>query len=748
MILAHRNLLATPSEHTLAAHSEMVARRCAEFSAEINLEYSNVGYLLGLLHDFGKLQPDFQRYLIAVTSSPPQLANKAPHAALGAHYVGHRTSLPERIKKICQYIIAGHHRGLYDYTDLQNALSRRNIHKITTCKPTTELEDKVSEVVSSISPDLIGSALLTRMLFSALVDADFLDTEGFMNSDQSESRCEYAQTADIALLEDRLNIFTLTFSGAGEVNRARSKFLYQAISSGEEADEGIIYSLNLPTGAGKTITSMAWALKCAKRLGRRRIIYVIPYTSIITQTAGIFRKIFGEEIVLEHHSDIDLGEDDDEGYTRVKLLSENWDVPIVVTTNVQFFESLFSHKVSKCRKLHNVCNSVVVFDEVQMFPIEFLNPILRSIDQLNRDFGCSILLSSATQPPFDQGLKQKFSLKEGIYALKCPVKEVVPYDEESFEHFEGRVEWQVRREGLAVETLADRLAKCTQVLCVVNSRRDAALVYEAAKKKVDEHVVVIHLSRMMCSAHLADRLKEIRRRLVEDSRLVVVSTQLIEAGVDLDFPVVYRAHAGIDSIIQAGGRCNREGKQSERGQLFVFDLTDGSKSFGGIKKAQYATEDALFAREIGSDMPTRDLITSYYQRYYNQYGNGDKKEICKYLWNEEEWDFETASNAFNLIDDSGSIDVYVPYGEEGKRLTDEVIKTQKLDRIGRRRLQRYRVGLSKKDFGTVCEGGMVHLIELWGDPAQALYILSDAEAYTEEVGVSSENHWLTDTLIK
>lgn len=749
MVLAHRNLLVTPPDHMLDLHSEMVAGRCALFTTEIDSVYSDVGYLLGLLHDFGKLQPDFQSYLIAVTSDPPLTARKAPHATLGAYYIGSKAFLPKRIELMCQYIIAGHHRGLYDYVDLQNALSKRNVHKITSCKPSSEFEEKVSKVANSIPVDPApkGSALHTRMLFSALVDADFLDTEDFMNNEQSANRGEYTQATNIDLLEEQLKQFTQTFSNDGKVNKARNSFLEQAITLGEKAEEGTIYALNLPTGAGKTITSMAWALKCAKRLDRRRIIYVIPYTSIITQTASAFRKIFGDDVVLEHHSDIDLGEDQEEGYARVKLLSENWDVPIVVTTNVQFFESLFSHKVSKCRKLHNICNSVLVFDEVQMFPIEFLNPILRSIDQLSKDFHCSILLSSATQPPFDQGLKQRFSLKEDIYALNCPVKEVVPYDEDVFSHFEGRVEWRMRKEEISIVGLAERLANCIQVLCVVNSRRDAALVYEEVKKKTNNDIVVIHLSRMMCSAHLADRLEEVKRHLEQGNRLIVISTQLIEAGVDLDFPVVYRAHAGIDSIIQAGGRCNREGKRQEKGQLFVFNLTDGSKTFDGIRAAQYAADDVLGV-ELSNDMPSRKLITSYYQCYYGKCENGDRKGICKLLWNnDEEWEFEKASNAFRLIDEGGFIDVYAPYREEGKRLTNEVLKTQKLDRIGRRRLQRYRVGLREKDFKMILEAGMVQRIELWGDPNQALYILSDEKAYTKEVGISSNNHWLTDTLI-
>ncbi|MCI6279483.1 MAG: CRISPR-associated helicase Cas3' [Bacteroidales bacterium] len=748
MILAHRNLSVTPHEHLLTAHSEMVARLCVGFAAEIGSEYAGVGYLLGLLHDFGKLQPDFQRYLNAVTSEPPTPAAKVPHAALGAYYAGNLTNLSEGARRLCRYIIAGHHRGLYNYADLQNALLPRNVHKIRNCKPSSGFEEKVSEVVSTLCQPIKLSALHTRMLFSALVDADFLDTESFMNGSRSENRQGYALTADMTSLEDRLNSFTQTFSKEGEVNGARARFLSQAIHSGEEAEEGVIYTLNLPTGAGKTVTSMAWALKCARRLQHRRIIYVIPYTSIITQTASVFRKIFGDDAVLEHHSDVNIEEDNEEAYTRVKLLSENWDIPIVVTTNVQFFESLFSHKVSKCRKLHNICNSVVVFDEVQMFPIEYLNPILRTIDQLGRDFKCSILLSSATQPPFDQGLKQKFSLQEGIYALTAPTREVVPYDKEDFGHFDGRVEWSARKEELSLEILAGRLSKCTQVLCVVNSRRDAALVYEETKKRAVGGTSVIHLSRMMCSAHLADRLDEIRRHLSVGDRLVVISTQLIEAGVDLDFPVVYRAYAGIDSIVQAGGRCNREGKRDKKGQLFVFSLNDAGRVSNGIKKAQYATDDTLRDQEESSDMPSREMITAYYEKYYNQYGNGDEKGVCKLLWNrDEEWDFEDASRAFRLIDDSGSVDVYVPYGEEGKRLTNEVLKTQRLDRIGRRRLQRYRVGLREKDFKKLADGGMIERVELWADPNQALYVLRDPTAYTEEVGIKSSNHWQTDTLI-
>ena len=747
LMLAHRNLSIEPSEHTLDEHSKMVALLCADFAKEIGPEYTHVGSLLGLLHDFGKLHPAFQKYLLAVTEDPPSRAISSPHAILGAYYIGKWLEDNPGLRTACQYIISGHHRGLYDYTELCRNLTNRVKSRIKECHIPDYLEEQVLELIGSISSLPTPSALHTKMLFSALVDADFLDTEAFMNGVQSQARVRYAQKANLSDLEEKLKHYISGFSREGEVNRARRTFLDQALQAGDEAQERVIHTLNLPTGGGKTITSMAWALRCAGRLGHSRIIYVIPYTSIITQTAGIFRSVFGEHVVLEHHSDIDLAEDEDEAYTRVKLLSENWDVPIVVTTNVQFFESIFSHKVSKCRKLHNICNSVVVFDEVQMFPTGFLNSILRTIDQLCRDFHCSILLSSATQPPFEEGVKQKYSLSQGIYALNSPLERIVPYDKSHFGLFDHRVEWHLDKEMLSSDRLAERLAKCEQVLCIVNSRKDAALVYNAVKTAVEDGVKVLHLSRMMCSAHLADRLAEVKECLRLGTRVIVVSTQLIEAGVDLDFPVVYRAFAGIDSIVQAGGRCNREGKLNAKGHLYVFDLDDGSSIPRGIRDGQYASGDVLLNQN--HERPDEALIIDYYRSYYNICGNGDKKGICPLLWNEApEWDFETASKNFVLIDDRGTIDLYVPYGTEGGKLLTTLSNTQKLDRIGRRRLQRFRVGLPKKDFDVLGEGGMIQRIELWGDPNQGIYLLSDLGTYSDEVGLRVENHWLTDILIQ
>ena len=325
-----------------------------------------------------------------------------------------------RTSQLLAYAISGHHRGLYDYADLRDKL--KEVDSKDRCKKTAEAltnlrseiqswtkeygastESSLRELAKKVGATEQAQALI-RLLFSCLVDADFLDTEAFMDEERKERRqeatCRYTS---LEVLRDRLTKHMEGFSREGAINEARRAFLNQCRAHGRTCPKGY-YSLFLPTGGGKTLSSMAWALETALKHDAQRIIYVIPYTSIITQTAGIFREIFGEEHVLEHHSDISFagGEASQEAerYERTRLLAENWDAPIIVTTNVQFFESLFSHKVSRNRKVHSIANSVVVFDEVQMFPTEFLSPMLRLLDDLKHLYGTQLLFCSATLPPF------------------------------------------------------------------------------------------------------------------------------------------------------------------------------------------------------------------------------------------------------------------------------------------------------------------------------------------------------------
>ena len=594
---------------TLPEHIEGVAHHCALFLERAGLpELAPLGRLLAQLHDAGKAQPAFQRYIRG------ESAAKAPHSAAGAllatglmYELSKELQLKKlpRTSQLLAYAISGHHRGLYDYIELRKELKKKEIEE--RCTKTigalpnikSELQTWVEEHAESTESSLkelakrVGATeqaqVLIRLLFSCLVDADFLDTEAFMDEERKERRHEATSGyAPLKTLRDRLTKHMEGFSTEGKINEARRAFLNQCREHGRTCPKGY-YSLFLPTGGGKTLSSMAWALETALNHKAQRIVYVIPYTSIITQTAGIFREIFGEENVLEHHSDISFSGDEAtqeaERYERTRLLAENWDAPIIVTTNVQFFESLFSHKVSRSRKVHSIANSVVVFDEVQMFPTEFLHPMLRLLEDLRWIYGTQLLFCSATLPPFDKDHSSSFKKVNDFHQLSDAIQPIIPEDLELFKVFD-RVIYHLEEKEYTTKELAEELAQHDSALCIVNSRRDASQLYQALLEEGKEAQDVIHLSRNMCSAHLKERIAEVRQRLKADIPTIVISTQLIEAGVDIDLPIVYRAMSGLDSIVQAGGRCNREGKRPAPGELYVFSLSDSGKAFGAIAQGR------------------------------------------------------------------------------------------------------------------------------------------------------------------
>ena len=698
-IIAHRT--EGGEEQSLYDHVEGVALQIRRNLTEVGLkQLIPLGELLGRLHDAGKAQPAFQRYIRG------ESAAKAPHSAAGALLATsllYKFSVELGLKKLPRtsqllaYAISGHHRGLYNYAELQNKLEEVDCKD--RCKKTAEALTKLTAEIQSWAKEhaeatetslkelakQVGATeqaqALVRLLFSCLVDADFLDTEAFMDEERKgrrhEATCGYAP---LESLRDRLTKHMEGFSTEGKINEARRAFLNQCREHGRTCPKGY-YSLFLPTGGGKTLSSMAWALETALNHKAQRIIYVIPYTSIITQTAGIFREIFGEENVLEHHSDISFsgGEASQEAerYERTRLLAENWDAPIIVTTNVQFFESLFSHKVSRSRKVHSIANSVVVFDEVQMFPTEFLHPMLRLLEDLRWIYGTQLLFCSATLPPFDKDHTSSFKKVNDFHQLSDAIQPIVPEDPELFKVFD-RVIYHLEEKEYTTKELAKELSQHDSALCIVNSRRDASQLYHALLEAGKETQDVIHLSRNMCSAHLKERIAEVRQRLKAKIPTIVISTQLIEAGVDIDLPIVYRAMSGLDSIVQAGGRCNREGKRPAPGEVYVFSLSDGGKAFGAIVQGQNATRFLLDNdKEHTRPRIPLELIKAYYDRYYASIESFDTKDITESLYDEDEakrwrFDFQQASEDFQLIDNVDR-DLFVPYGR-GKELLEGLEK--------------------------------------------------------------------------
>ena len=758
---------------TLPEHIEGVAHHCALFLEQAGLpELAPLGRLLAQLHDAGKAQPAFQRYIQGKSDQ------KAPHSAAGAllatcmlYELSEELQLKKlpRTSQLLAYAISGHHRGLYDYAELRNKLEE--IDCKDRCKKTakvlsalrTEVQTWVSEYAESTETFLKELAMqvgateqaqaLIRLLFSSLVDADFLDTEAFMDEERKERRqeatCGYAP---LKTLRDRLTKHMEGFSTEGKINEARRHFLNRCREHGRTCPKGY-YSLFLPTGGGKTLSSMAWALETAMNHKAQRIIYVIPYTSIITQTAGIFREIFGEENVLEHHSDISFSGDEAnqeaERYERTRLLAENWDAPIIVTTNVQFFESLFSHKTSRSRKVHSIANSVVVFDEVQMFPTEFLHPMLRLLEDLRWIYGTQLLFCSATLPPFDKDHTSSFKKVNDFHQLSDAIQPIVPKDPELFKVFD-RVIYHLEEKEYRMGELAQELSQLDSALCIVNSRRDASQLYQALLETGKETQDLIHLSRNMCSAHLKECIAEIRHRLKAGIPTIVISTQLIEAGVDIDLPIVYRAMSGLDSIVQAGGRCNREGKRPAPGEVYVFSLSDGGKALGAIARGQNATRFLLDndKEHTRSSMPL-ELIEAYYLRYYSSIGSFDTKGIAESLYDVEEakrwrFDFEQASKDFQLIDNVDR-DLFVPYGK-GKELIEELQKhTLYLNHRTMRELQQYHVSISKWRYEELKEARLLSEIIVDRETGKSILVL-EPQGYDEALGVCTTNPLLDEPL--
>ena len=769
-IIAHRT--EGGEEQSLYDHVEGVALQIRRNLTEAGLkQLIPLGELLGRLHDAGKAQPAFQRYIRG------ESAAKAPHSAAGALLA---TSLlyefsvelglkkHPRTSQLLAYAISGHHRGLYNYAELQNKLEEVDCKD--RCKKTAEAltkfrsqilswskehaeatETSLKELAKQVGATEQAQALI-RLLFSCLVDADFLDTEAFMDEERKERRheatCRYAP---LETLRDRLTKHMEGFSTEGKINEARRAFLNQCREHGRTCPKGY-YSHFLPTGGGKTLSSMAWALETALKHEAQRIIYVIPYTSIITQTAGIFREIFGEENVLEHHSDITFSGDEAsqeaERYERTRLLAENWDAPIIVTTNVQFFESLFSHKVSRSRKVHSIANSVVVFDEVQMFPTEFLHPMLRLLEDLRRIYGTQLLFCSATLPPFDKEHTSSFKKVNDFHQLSDAIQPIVPEDPELFKVFD-RVIYHLEEKEYTTKELAEELSQHDSALCIVNSRRDASQLYQALLETGKETQDLIHLSRNMCSAHLKERIAEVRQRLKAKIPTIVISTQLIEAGVDIDLPIVYRAMSGLDSIVQAGGRCNREGKRPAPGEVYVFSLSDGGKAVGAIAEGQNATRFLLDndKEHTRSSMPL-ELIEAYYLRYYASIKSFDEKNIKEDLYSEEsedwEFDFEKASVKFKLIEDIDH-DLFVPYAR-GKDLIEELQRqTLRLDRQTMRELQQYHVSISKGKYKELKDDRLLSEVVVNRDTKQTILVLAP-QGYDEALGVCTANPLLDEPL--
>ena len=690
-------------KQTAAEHLNGTAERCALFAAPFGAE--ELGRLAGLSHDLGKYSMEFQRRLAG--------GPKVDHATAGA-FACWRMGQP-----LAAFAAAGHHGGLPDggtQGDSPDAgtflgrMKRAERGMLPDCSPWTEEIALPSPAPPPCGAEPLSLMFFTRMLFSCLTDADFLDTEAFMDG---SPRPEHPAPLD-DLWERLQRHISGWFPPQGELNSRRCAVLEQCIRMGKTQPPGL-FTLTVPTGGGKTVASLAFALAQARARARglRRIIYVIPYTSIIEQTAQEFRTILGAENVLEHHSNAAYEIDAEATPKTVRLAqaAENWDMPVVVTTAVQFFESLYANRPSQCRKLHNLAGSVILFDEAQLLPLPCLRPCVHAIAQLVQHYGASAVLCTATQPALGPLFAEFLPGRPAVELCPPELCPPEPFRRVCFRQA-GRLDW---------DTLSGQLQQHEQVLCVVNSRKSAQEIFTRLSGEGN-----FHLSTLMYPAHRRAKLEEIRRRLKEGLPCRVISTSLIEAGVDVDFPAVFREEAGLDSILQAAGRCNREGKRPVSESIVTL--------FQGE-----AAPPPLFQTAIGAgrmvleqydDIASQEAIQAYFHTLLELKG-AEAQDIYGILpkIRTELFPFQSVAERFHMID-SPTRTVYIPLGA-GAELVGR-LRAGERSRALFRQLGQYGVSIYENHFAALDQAGDLERLE------DGSAILATLSLYSEETGLSLE----------
>lgn len=698
MFIAHKS--DDGRRQPMEEHLRNVAELAKQFAEDFGA--GRYAYTLGMAHDIGKYSSEFQKYIEG--------------NGIGGD---HSTAGAQELFKLHMYpasmCAAGHHAGLPDggnRGDPQglpswNGRLKKKVNSYQAFQKEIALEP------ATLPPEANGFsiAFFTRMLFSALVDADFLDTEAFMKNGEVD-RGGYTEIPE---LFERLQTYIAPWLQAKEtakpINRKRTEILMCCLEAGKEARG--LRALTVPTGGGKTVASLAFALQHAVRYGLKRVIYVIPYTSIIEQTVRVFRNILGAENVLEHHANVSFDQrgDDDTQTEKFRLSTENWDAPVIVTTSVQFFESLFANRTSRCRKLHNIANSVVIFDEAQMMPLDYLKPCVRTIWELVKQCGVTAVLCTATQPSLQK-----------LFPEKARIREICPDTQELYQFFRRTKLEHIGT--LSQQDLAGRMAEQRQALAIVDTRKQAETLYQALPMEGR-----FHLSTLMTPLMRRWTLRKIRIRLRQGLPCRVAATSLIEAGVDVDFPAVFRAEAGLDSIIQAAGRCNREGKRPlEESIVYIYRAEDGVPP--------RINQNVSILKEIQphfQDLAAPEAIQAYFDALHSLRGELlDKKGIVQAFEKGRGGcmlPFAQVAEEFRLIENDTK-SILVPLGKRAQRLSQRLQKKE-YSRSLLRKAGRYMVNVYDQHFQELLAAGDIEVV------ADGLAILTNLDLYdTEGTGLS------------
>lgn len=693
---------------TVEEHLHNTAVMAAAFGAVFGAGAS--AYNAGLLHDIGKCSDEFQKRIRGENI-------RTDHSTFGAQTAVKMKLLHEA------FAIAGHHSGIPDFGtrldgDMDSTLSgrlKRNVPDASSFRKeinTDEIRQSKTKFHSTLEEEFY-----IRMLYSCLVDADYLDTEAFMNGKAREYEFD-----SIDILYDRLKEYVSEWQHPdSELNQIRQEVQKECFEKGKSFEKGI-YTLTVPTGGGKTISSLAFALSMAKEKRMNRIIYVIPYTSIIDQTAEVFSEILGESNVLEHHSGVkyqfnetdDLGEDE----YRKLLVSENWDCPVIVTTSVQFFESLFSNRPSSCRKLHNIASSVIVFDEAQNLPFYYLKPCVHAISQLVKNYGCTALLCTATQPVLNKIISESDFLGNNY-----SVREINDSPERMYQALKRNTVIYLGKTDM--NDIVARMCSVNQSLCVVNTRSAAQELYN----KLPEASSNYCLTTLICPKHRKKMIFEIKEKLKNGETCRVVSTSLIEAGIDLDFKMAFREITGLDSVIQTAGRCNREGRNNvDNSNVSVFEFSDREIP-STLKRNADACRTVMKHHDDPSSLAA---IEEYFRLYQTISGEDemDRKQILRKLKEGVDgrmYPFASIADEFHLIE-TDMVSIYVPLGE-GENVIEKM-KEGKISKTLMRTANQYCVNVHPQQYEKLLRAGAVCQID------HHLSILTDMRYYSENTGLT------------